>query len=115
MQNLKNVKTNSFIAEGTLLEGDLTAEGGIRIDGHLKGNLQCDSVVFVGEQGAVKGNITAEGVVSSGRIKGDLTTTEQVMLHNPATLHGKVVTRQLVLEKGVRFDGACQLLEETKP
>jgi len=112
MKNLPHVKTTSFLAEGTELEGVLTVKGGIRIDGTLKGDLTCDSVVFVGEHGHIEGEIHAEGLVSAGVVTGDVHTTAQVVLSLPGELTGQVETRQLVLEKGVHFDGTCKLLDD---
>ncbi|MDH4120096.1 MAG: polymer-forming cytoskeletal protein [Deltaproteobacteria bacterium] len=112
MTTLKNVKTTSFLAEGTELEGDLFLTGAIRIDGQFKGSIQCDSVVFVGENGRVDGDITAQGVVSSGVIHGNLNTTHEVILSLPGRFKGKVITRELVLDNGVHFEGQCELLED---
>jgi cytoskeletal protein CcmA (bactofilin family) len=106
-QSFRDHKTTSFLAEGTELEGVLHVKGGIRIDGKLKGEILSESVVYVGDQAEIEANISAEGVISSGRI----TTGQQVMVSMPGSVKGAVVTRELILEKGVYFDGTVTLLD----
>jgi len=106
-----HVKTTSFISEGTELEGDLRVEGGLRVDGTLKGSLISGSVVTFGDKAHVHAHIEAQAVISSGHIEGDIVSAEQVQLTLPARVKGAIRTRELVLEKGVYFDGSCKIVE----
>jgi len=110
-KNTKNAKTTSFLASGTVLDGQLTVKGGIRIDGKLKGSLECSSVVYVGDTAKIEANIQAEAVISSGNLEGDLYSAQHVHLSNPGSLKGTIETRELILEKGVFFDGTCKIIE----
>lgn len=109
--SFRDHKTTSFISEGTELEGTLEVSGGIRIDGRVKGHIRSESVVYVGEQAVIEADITAEGLISSGRITGDVRTAEQVMVSLPGAVTGNVETRELILEKGVTFNGTCKILD----
>jgi cytoskeletal protein CcmA (bactofilin family) len=113
-QSFRDHKTTSFLAEGTELVGTLEVKGGIRIDGKLKGEIRSESVIYVGDQAEIEANITAEGVISSGKIAGDITTGQQVMVSLPGSIKGAVVTRELILEKGVYFDGTCTIADPKK-
>jgi len=110
-KDFKNIKTTSFLAEGTQLNGTLTIKGGIRIDGRLKGELNSESVVFLGPSAKINANIKAEAVISSGRIEGDVYSSHHVQISNPGSVKGAITTRELILEKGVAFDGSCKLIE----
>ena len=107
----RDVKTTSFLAEGTELDGVLTVEGGIRIDGRVKGQIISESVVYVGEGAVIEADIRADGVVTSGRIRGNISSGQQIMLNLPGRIVGSVETRELILEKGVYFDGECRILD----
>ena len=107
----QHVKTTSFIAEGTELEGELQVEGGLRIDGRLQGAIRSGSVVTLGDNAHVQARIEARAVISSGRIEGDIVSAEQVQLSLPGWVKGAIRTRELVLEKGVFFDGSCKIVE----
>ncbi|MEE8555531.1 MAG: polymer-forming cytoskeletal protein [bacterium] len=109
--SFRDHKTTSFLGEGTELEGVLVVKGGIRIDGHVKGEIQSESVVYVGENAVIEADITAEGLISSGKVTGDVRAGQQVMVNLPGSIDGSVETRELILEKGVYFNGTCKILE----
>ena len=108
----RNAKTTSFLAEGTKLVGTLTIKGGIRIDGQVNGEIQSESAVFVGDSAQVNANIQAPVVISSGKINGDISSAQQVQIFKPGSIKGSIETRELVLEKGVFFDGSCKIIEQ---
>ena len=113
-QTFRDHKTTSFLAESTELEGVLHVKGGIRIDGKLKGEILSESVIYVGDQAEIEANISAEGLITSGKITGDIKTGQQVMVSMPGSVKGAVVTRELILEKGVYFDGTCTIVDSKK-
>jgi len=110
-KELRNTKTTSFISEGTVLEGILEVKGGIRIDGRVKGAIHSDSVVILGDTARVNADIIAAVVVSSGKVEGDIHSETQVQVSLPGSLKGSIRTRELILEKGVFFEGSCQIIE----
>ena len=110
-KSFRDVKTTSFLAEGTELNGLLTVKGGIRIDGRVKGEIQSESVVYVGAQAEIEADIVAEGVIASGKIRGNIHSGRQVMLNLPGSVVGSIETRELILEKGVYFDGECRIID----
>jgi cytoskeletal protein CcmA (bactofilin family) len=110
-KDFRSTKTTSFVAEGTELIGTLTIKGGIRIDGRVKGDIRSESVVYLGDTAKVDANIDAEAVISSGKIKGDISSAKHVSISNPGSINGSIETQELVLEKGVFFDGSCKIIE----
>jgi cytoskeletal protein CcmA (bactofilin family) len=112
--SFRDHKTTSFLAEGTELEGVLEVKGGIRIDGKVKGEIKSESVVYVGDQAEIEARITAEGLITSGKIVGDVKTGQQVMVSVPGSIKGAIETRELIVEKGVYFDGTCTLIDAKK-
>ncbi len=111
-KDYRNVKTTSFLAKGTKLVGTLTIKGGIRIDGQVNGEINSESAVFVGDSAQVNANIQAPVVISSGKITGDITSAQQVQITNPGSVKGAIETRELMVEKGVFFDGSCKIIEQ---
>ena len=114
MSKLRSVKTTSFLAEGTELDGVLIVKGGIRIDGTVKGRIESESVVYVGDEARIEADITAEGVIASGSIRGNIVSAQQVLLNLPGSVVGSIETRELILEKGVFFEGECKILASDK-
>jgi cytoskeletal protein CcmA (bactofilin family) len=110
-KDYRSAKTTSFLGEGTELEGRLEVRGGLRIDGKLKGSVLSGSVVTLGDTAEVHADIHARAVISSGHIEGDIVSAEHVQLSLPGSVKGSIQTRELVLEKGVFFDGSCKITE----
>lgn len=111
MKDFRHAKTTSFLGEGTELEGRLEVKGGLRIDGKLKGSIHSGSVVTLGDTADVQADIHARAVISSGHVEGDIVSAEHVQLSLPGSVKGSIQTRELVLEKGVFFDGSCTITE----
>ena len=110
-KDYRHSKTTSFLGAGTELEGRLDVRGGLRIDGKLKGSVHSGSVVTLGDTAHVEADIHARAVISSGRIEGDIVSAEHVQLSQPGAVKGSIQTRELVLERGVFFDGSCTIVE----
>jgi cytoskeletal protein CcmA (bactofilin family) len=109
-KDFRQVKTTSFLGEGTELEGSLSVKGGLRIDGSLKGTIRSESVVILGDTAQVSANISARAVISSGHVEGDITHATSVQVSLPGSVKGAIETKELILEKGVFFDGSCKII-----
>lgn len=113
-KDFRNTKITSFVGAGTFLEGRLEVRGGLRIDGKVKGSVLSGSVITLGDSAQVEGDLRARAIISSGHIEGDILSAEHVQLSLPGSVKGAIQTRELVLEKGVFFDGSCQIAEPEK-
>ncbi len=112
-KDFKNTKTTSILAKSAQLNGVLTLKGGVRIDGQFNGDLTSESVIFLGDSAQVKANIRADAVISSGQVEGEIVSANQVHFNLPGSFKGSVATRELVLEKGVYFDGPCKMIDKS--
>ena len=66
--------TDTLIGEGTVFEGKLKSDAGIRIEGQITGNVESIGDVTVGEKGIVKSNISARNVIVAGTVHGNVIT-----------------------------------------
>lgn len=110
MKFSKEQKTTSFLSEACELQGHLHTKGGIRIDGKLRGTLNCESTVYVGESGEIEAEISTRSLVSGGAIVGNIVAEDAVQIKSPGKVEGEIRTSQLGIEKDVFFNGKCQLL-----
>jgi cytoskeletal protein CcmA (bactofilin family) len=99
----------TLIGAGTVIEGNLSYSGGLRIDGTVKGDLRCANggscMVVVSEHGQVDGEVHAAHLVVSGRINGTLHVSELVELQPKAHISGDVHYRALEMHKGAVVEG----------
>lgn len=99
----------AHLGKGSRVEGKLTFEGSVKIDGYVEGEIQAQQSVIVGETAVINAQINADTVVVKGKITGDITARKQVELRGPAKLTGNITTPSLVIHEGVLFEGHCSM------
>jgi len=99
----------NIIRQGTDIVGDITCKGDIRIDGKLKGTLNCDGKVVVGEGGIIEGTIACKNADISGSVKVSISVKELLTLKSTSNLVGDINTNKLQIEPGANFSGNCKM------
>ena len=88
---------------------ELEVKGDLHIDGEISGRLHVQGRLIVGRTGIIH----SEGVECSvgeisGSFEGALTATELLTIHAGGHVTGDISVKDIVIEKGGRFDGRCQ-------
>jgi cytoskeletal protein CcmA (bactofilin family) len=99
----------AHLGQGSRVEGKLTFEGSVRIDGQVEGEIHAQDTVVIGDHADVSASIIASTVILQGRVKGDVTARKRVELRAPAKLIGNINTPALVVHEGVLFEGNCSM------
>ena len=99
----------NIIAEGTHIEGILTAESDLRISGRVKGKLQINGCCIVASEGGVEGEIESAHAKIAGHVEGSIVASERVFLSSSAVVEGTIQTSRLIVEEGATFNGECQM------
>lgn len=99
---------NSLV-HGTMVEGTIKSESDIRVDGVIKGALNCKSKVIIGPTGAVEGEIRCTNAVIEGSFEGRLVVNELLNVRETAKISGEVKTKQLIVQSGAVFDVTCTM------
>jgi cytoskeletal protein CcmA (bactofilin family) len=116
---------DSLIGTGTTIEGDVNFTGGLRIDGHIKGNVRASGnkpgTLVISELAKVEGEIDVAHVVVNGTVAGPVRATEYVELlpkarvtgdvsYKSIEIHvGAIVMGQLVYESGQKSEKVIEL------
>jgi cytoskeletal protein CcmA (bactofilin family) len=103
----------SLIGTGTRVEGWVSTEGSIRIDGTVIGDCTAKDSAAVGPSGSLEGNLSAKNVSLAGRVKGTITASEKLILESKSLLQGDIKATRLVVDEGAMFDGRCTMSTET--
>ena len=99
----------TLLGKGSEFEGKLSFEGTVRVDGKLTGEIFTDDVLIVGEGAEVNAEVTVGAIVVQGIVRGNITAKRSVEIHSPGRVKGNINTPSLFIEKGVFFDGHCQM------
>ena len=108
--NISPEHITTIIGAGSVFEGDIKVEGGIRVDGVLYGELAVSGKIAVGDHGEIKSQkISCLAAVIGGKVTGELTAPELVKLENNSSFTGTITTKVLIVEQGAVFNGNSQM------
>ena len=105
----KSGELNTILGKGSMVDGTLTLQHSVRVDGKIRGNLSTTDSVIIGKEGDIEGELTVKNAVVGGRVKGKITATGRVVLESKATFIGEMKTSRLVIEEGAVFEGHCSM------
>jgi len=109
----------STIGQDLIITGDVTSNSALAIDGHIRGDVRCASLIL-GESSEVEGNVVAEDVVIRGRVIGSIRgdrwseatrSTVRVILQSSCHVEGDLVHASLAMEQGAYFEGKSRRSE----
>lgn len=108
----KELQISTIIGMSAECNGDFTADGAIRIDGTINGNVVVTDTVIVGASGCINGDIHAQKVIIGGEVYGNLDVPEKVELTSTARLIGDITTNGLVIDEKAIFQGSCNMNQD---
>src|SRR6478735_7955871 len=106
-------KVASLISPDITVEGGITGDGELQIDGVVRGDVRVGRLT-VGETGHIEGSIYAEAVEVRGRIVGAI-TAKQVRLYGTSYIDGDITHEQLAMETGAFFQGRSLKFQRPAP
>jgi len=99
----------TVIGRDTVVKGNMEGNGSLRIDGTVEGDISVTGSVIIGEEGLVKGNVSANEMIISGRVEGNVTTTSCLSIYSTGSLIGDVQVSSLHIEEGGSFKGHSEM------
>ncbi|MBK8441940.1 MAG: polymer-forming cytoskeletal protein [Sphingobacteriales bacterium] len=111
--NPASAANRNLISKGTNIEGTITSDGAIRIEGTFLGKLDSKSKVIIGDSGYIKGDIICESVDIEGTYEGTLNASGILTLKSTANVKGDLTYGKLVIEPGAIFNGTCNMNDKS--
>ncbi|MFT5725364.1 MAG: cytoskeletal protein CcmA (bactofilin family) [Bacteroidia bacterium] len=99
----------NVVGADTTIEGNITSNGDIRIDGTLIGKVTTSSKLVLGISGKIEGDVHAKSADISGKISGNASVSEILYLKSTSRIVGDIFTNKLVVESGGEFNGKCEM------
>jgi|GEM_PF-679980 len=96
---------HSTIGRGVEIEGEIRGREELTVEGKVKGKINIDNTVTVGQTGEVNAEILAEVVTVMGKVTGDITARAKVVLKPTAVVIGNITCPSFVVNEGAAFDG----------
>jgi cytoskeletal protein CcmA (bactofilin family) len=111
LAKIETVTDVNLIGVGTTVEGKITSNGSVRIDGKLLGDVTAAENLFVGETGEVEGLLNARNVTIGGKIKGSITAVDKIIFESKSEVRAEIKAAKLIIDEGSKFDGKCTMAE----
>ena len=100
----------AVIGRSITIHGEVTGDEDLLIQGRVEGSVHLNQhSITVGPDGEVKASIIGRVITVEGKVEGNLTADEQVMLRGSAWVQGDIAAPRLVLEDGARFRGGVDM------
>ena len=96
-------RTNTVIAEGLRIIGNVSSDGAVQVNGQIDGDLNCTSLT-VSPKALINGGVKARNVVVNGRVEGPI-VGQDVVLKSRAFVTGDIQAQTLLIEPGAHFEG----------
>jgi cytoskeletal protein CcmA (bactofilin family) len=107
--NKPNGRIDSLIGAGTVIEGNVTFTGGLRIDGEVRGNVCATgdqaSTLVVSEHARIEGEVSVSHLVVNGTVIGPVRSSEFLELQPRARMTGDVEYNTIEMHLGAIVQG----------
>lgn len=101
-------RIDTLIGAGTVIAGDVSFSGGLRVDGEIKGNVGASgdsSTLVVSEHARIEGEITVAHLVINGTVTGPICSSEFLELQPKARVTGDVEYSTIEMHLGAVVQG----------
>jgi cytoskeletal protein CcmA (bactofilin family) len=99
----------TVLGKDVTFKGVVHFESTVRLDSCFEGEIHTKGVLVVGEHGVIRGTITTGTLISSGKIRGNVTASDKVQLLKSAVLIGDVHSPSFSIEEGAYFKGLSDM------
>lgn len=95
----------TFISEELTVEGEITSEEEVVVEGRVRGTLTSSDLVSVATGAVIEADVQALSLSIGGQITGNVTASERVDLQAGGRLVGDVKAARLTIADGASFKG----------
>ena len=115
-QFIEVTKLSSLIDRGVEIVGDVVITDGLRIDGHVQGDVRAKGdargLLVLSEHGSIRGSVRAWDAVINGTVEGDVVVEHFLELQPNARVTGSISYRRMRMECGATVNGRLEHLAE---
>lgn len=105
----KTGKIDTLIGSNTVIEGNVRYQGGLHVDGTVKGNVFAESdsssVMSISEKGVIEGDVRVPSIVLNGTVIGDVYASHRIELAPQARVTGDVYYNLIEMAMGSEVNG----------
>ena len=96
---------NTFIGSSIVIDGEITGDEDLVIQGTVKGRIALKESLYVEESGVVEADIETQNVDVSGQVTGNVTASDKVELKAQCRMTGDIKAPRILIADGAIFKG----------
>ena len=99
----------SVVDRHSAFDGTFRADRDLRIEGEVKGTIECQGTLFVAQGATVAAKVEAENITVAGDLNGDIRCRGRLQMMPSGRVRGKVATETLVINEGAYYEGQLEM------
>ncbi len=111
-KNLNKIET--LIGEKCTINGSISGEGLIKIDGTIIGDIIWQEEVVLGLTSYCKSNISCKSAFINGKVEGSIICENTLTLESNGRITGDITVKNLIIKEGGYLDGKCTMVTSGK-
>jgi cytoskeletal protein CcmA (bactofilin family) len=104
----------SVIDRHSNFDGAFIAKRDLRIEGEVRGSINCNGTLFIAQGATVNAEVEAENITVAGDISGEIVCRGRLQVMPSGRLRGKVTTKALIINEGAFYEGEMEMAPETR-
>jgi len=104
-----NDNSFSVIDRHSNFDGIFRSNRDLRIEGEVKGTIECQGTLFVAEGANVSATVEAEHIAVAGNLNGEIRCLGRLQIMPTGRVRGKVTTITLVINEGAYYEGQLEM------
>ncbi len=109
LNNLIQGQTHTVLGPDAEFEGKLVFKGSVRIEGRFRGEIISEDTLVIGESADIEGKLHVGTLIVNGTCRANVRASVLVELNKTGQFYGSIVSPSLIVEKGAKLDGNCQM------
>ncbi len=104
-------QSSSYIGKTVRLEGKISGDGDVTIEGHFRGDLHLKRNLVVGGGGQLEADIKAAAVTVAGHVAGSITADTMVRILESGSVEGSLNAPRITIAEGGQLRGQVNQTE----
>jgi cytoskeletal protein CcmA (bactofilin family) len=109
-KNFISNRTASFISRNLRIDGKISGDESIIVEGFIKGQISIKGDVIVGNAGIIEADVEADNISVLGHITGNVLARRQLVINPSGKIKGDISARSIDIKEGAMFEGRSHMI-----
>lgn len=103
---------DTTIGENITIDGEISGNAPVRVDGTVKGSIDTESSVVVADDGVVEADIESDDIEVNGTVNGNVRAGNRVEITSRGRMVGDISSPRIHIADGANFKGHIDMQVE---